>query len=122
MPDKRSHASHAPVVEQSHPAPARKAPIVSRNKSAAEDEPEEWRDWSGPTRVASFRLPDELLEELTNTAARLGLPMGQTVIAALTSLLDEDDDALTAQIDRAAQTLARGKRQARRRKLLTQLP
>jgi len=77
---------------------------------------DEWRDWSGQNRVASFRLPDELLDELTDRAARLGLPIGQTVIAALTSLLDHDDTTLIGFADRAAQAIVRGKRRNRQQR------
>jgi hypothetical protein len=77
---------------------------------------DEWRDWSGRNRVASFRLPDELLDELVDRAARLGLPIGQTVIAALTSLLDHDDTTLIGLADRAAQAIVRGKRRNRQQR------
>ena len=77
---------------------------------------EDWRDWSGRTRVTSFRLPDELLDELGDRTARLGLPIGQTVLAALAALLDRDDAALIDKVDRAAQALAHGKRRARQQR------
>lgn len=77
---------------------------------------DEWRDWSGRNRVASFRLPDELLDELADRAARLGLPIGQTVISALTSLLDHDDTTLIGLADRAAQAIVRGKRRNRQQR------
>ena len=66
--------------------------------------------------MASFRLPDELLDELADRAARLGLPIGQTVIAALTSLLDHDDTTLIGLADRAAQAIVRGKRRSRQQR------
>src|ERR1700736_6603639 len=38
-----------------------------------------WRTWSGQTRVASYRLPDELLAELTGMSDELQLPIGLVV-------------------------------------------
>jgi hypothetical protein len=85
------------------------------NDVPANDVPtdDEWRQWGGQNRVASFRLPDELLDELGERTARLGLPIGQTVIAALTSLLDHDDSTLIERAERAGQAIARGKRRTR---------
>lgn len=77
---------------------------------------DEWRQWSGRNRVASFRLPDELLDEVAERTARLGLPIGQTVIAALASLLDHDDNTLIELADRAAQAIVRGKRRNRQQR------
>lgn len=110
-----------PTSPQRPPTSIAKTP--HKHESAAEvpavipapSEGEDWRDWSGRNRVASFRFPDELLDELAKATARLGLPIGQTVIAGITSLLDHDDGVITAQVDRVAQAITRGKRRARRR-------
>jgi hypothetical protein len=101
----RTAVSPAP---QSTPTPD---PIDSHQPEA-----NEWRDWAGPKRVASFRLPDELLDEINTTSDQLGIPIGHLVIAGLTSVLDQPDDEITALADRVAQTLLRGKRNARRKK------
>ncbi|MHB8657691.1 MAG: hypothetical protein ACYC91_07005 [Solirubrobacteraceae bacterium] len=75
---------------------------------------EPWRSWTGQTRVASYRLPDELLAELGDTATRLQLPIGLLVTAALAHLLDHPDDAIQRLVDRADDTRIQGRRWARR--------
>jgi hypothetical protein len=74
-----------------------------------------WRVWSWQTRVASYRLPDELLAELASTAAELQLPVGLLVTAAITRLLDEPSAAIAALVDRADDARIEGRRAARRR-------
>ena len=113
-------APAAPVVQRRRPRPAAPRPRTNGTpQGSTSASAGEWRDWSGASRVASFRLPDEILIELTERTTRLGLPIGQTVLAAITALLDSDDDTLLAQIDRAAQALTRGKRRARQQRLTT---
>jgi hypothetical protein len=76
---------------------------------------EAWRAWSGASRVASFRLPDELLDELDMRANGLGVPLGMTVTAALLHLFDHDDETVLRLVDQAEATRDRARRQARRR-------
>lgn len=77
---------------------------------------EPWREWSGDERVASFRLPAALLDELGERAGALGLPLGLTVAAALSHLLDLGDERVVDLVDRADDARHRGRR--RRRRLL----
>jgi len=107
----RASAKLRPAV----PPTPKPAPISSES-----DQPKEWRDWAGPKRVASFRLPDELLDEVNAASEELGIPIGHLVIAGITSLLDQPADEITALADRTAQTLVRGKRNAARRKKATE--
>jgi hypothetical protein len=74
-----------------------------------------WRAWHGPTRVASYRLPDELLGELTHFADAHGLPVGLLVCAAITHLLDQDLQTITALVDRAEDARFQGRRLRARR-------
>lgn len=111
--------SPAPLSDRSNTA---REPVSDSRPASIPTATREWRDWTGRTRVTSFRLPDELLDELARSTARLGLPIGQTIVAALTSLLDEDDAIVIERVDRAAQTLRRGKRAARRRQSPSDAP
>ena len=74
-----------------------------------------WRHWAGGTRVASYRLPDELLEELDARARRLGVPIGMTVAAGLLELFDQDDETVIRLVERAEDARVLGRRSARRR-------
>jgi hypothetical protein len=76
---------------------------------------EVWRAWSGITGVGSFRLPHELLGELSDTARALGLPIGMIVTAAITQLLDQPPEQIAALVDRADDARIHGRRNARRR-------
>ena len=76
---------------------------------------EVWRAWSGITGVGSFRLPHELLVELSDTARELGLPIGMIVTAAITQLLDQPPEQIAALVDRADDARIHGRRNARRR-------
>jgi hypothetical protein len=76
---------------------------------------EAWREWSGEEKVASFRLPADLLAELAETAGRLRLPLGLTVAAALAYLLDRDDDSVARLVDRADDARHGARQRARRR-------
>lgn len=60
-----------------------------------------WRAWSGQTRVASYRLPNELLAEHASASADLQLPVGLLVTAAIAHFLDKPADAITGLVDRA---------------------
>jgi hypothetical protein len=74
-----------------------------------------WRAWSGITGVGSFRLPHELLVELSDTARELGLPIGMIVTAAITQLLDQPAEQIAELVDRADDARIHGRRHARRR-------
>jgi hypothetical protein len=76
---------------------------------------EVWRAWSGVTGVGSFRLPHELLVELSDTARELGLPIGMIVTAAITRLLDQPPEEIAELVDRADDARIHGRRSARRR-------
>jgi hypothetical protein len=76
---------------------------------------EVWRAWSGITGVGSFRLPHELLVELSDTARKLGLPIGMIVTAAITQLLDQPPEQIAELVDRADDARIHGRRNARRR-------
>ena len=81
---------------------------------AAGHESHPWRSWGRTTRTASYRLPDELLTELDDRARALGLPIGMTVAAGVLQLLDQDDAAVVAAVERAEDARLQGQRQARR--------
>ncbi|WP_249010484.1 hypothetical protein [Conexibacter sp. DBS9H8] len=72
-----------------------------------------WREWSGPTGVGSFRLPHELLAELSDTARELRLPVGLMATAAITQLLDQPADHIAALVDRADDARIHGRRSSR---------
>jgi hypothetical protein len=73
-----------------------------------------WREWSGLTGVGSFRLPYELLAELSDTAREIGLPVGLMAAAAITQLLDQPAEEIAALVDRADDARIQGRRRARR--------
>ena len=102
-------------------APAPAALAGTKRTRAATPPPEQgpWRLWAGQTRVASYRLPDELLAELASTAAQLGLPIGLLVTAAVAHLLDEPPDVIAALVDRADDARIQGRRAARRGLLIS---
>jgi hypothetical protein len=77
--------------------------------------PGPWRAWSGRSRVASYRLPDELLDELARMAEEHTLPVGLLVTAAITHLLDQDLPTIIALVDGAEDARVEGRRLARRR-------
>ena len=74
-----------------------------------------WRAWSGVTEVGSFRLPHELLLELSDTARQHRLPIGLIVTAAITQLLDQPPEHIAQLVDQADDARIHGRRAARRR-------
>jgi hypothetical protein len=80
--------------------------------SAQSGEP--WRSWSGLTRVASYRLRDELLAELAAVATRLQVPAGLLATAAITEQLGQRNDTMRGLVDRADDARIHGRRAARR--------
>ena len=84
---------------------------VERERTGARDRAapfngEAWRAWSGIAGVGSFRL----LAELADTARELELAIGVFVTAAITQLLDQPPDAITAVVDRADDAWIQGRR------------
>ena len=96
------------------PSPRPRRPPARTERAPATAPSPAWRSWSGQTRVASYRLPDELLAELTATSAELQLAVGLLVTAAIAHLLDEPADAIAALVDRADDARIEGRRAARR--------
>jgi hypothetical protein len=99
-------------VRATVPRPATRPAAAVSAMNPQSDEP--WRSWSGQTRVASYRLPDELLAELGATATRLHLPIGLLVTAAIAHLLDHPGEAIEQLVDRADDTRIQGRRWAQR--------
>ena len=98
------------------PAAAGQKPARAIRRHVADDGGSAWREWSGFTGVGSFRLPQELLTELGDTARELGLPIGMLVTAAITQLLDQPAEIVTELVDRADDARIQGRRLARRRR------
>jgi hypothetical protein len=107
----RSSSRQPPGTPPAATPGARKAPTPARTAGIANGA---WRAWSGQTRVASYRLPEELLAELASTAAELRLAVGLLVTAAIAHLLDEPADAIAGFVDRADDARIEGRRAARR--------
>ena len=97
------------------PSTPRAAGGQKRAGDQAQTEPRDgvWREWSGPTGVGSFRLPHELLAELSDTARELRLPVGLMATAAITQLLDQPADQIAALVDRADDARIHGRRSSR---------
>jgi hypothetical protein len=91
------------------PALATKTTTTPAFGPAAPTEPQ-WREWKGKTVMRSFRLPAELLAELTEAAARTRVPAGHLLTAALTAGLDVPDAEKVARADRAQEALRIGRR------------
>jgi hypothetical protein len=106
-----------PVASVADPPDAvisRELSVVGESSSPASNDGA-WRSWAGGTRVASYRLPDELLEELDERARRLGVPIGMTVAAGLLQLFDQDDESIVRLVERAEDARVLARRAARRR-------
>ncbi len=122
----RSNSEPSPEQQPTSKEATRSAPVTATRARtartrAATPPPEQgpWRSWAGQTRVASYRLPDELLAELAATSAQLGLPIGLLVTAAVAHLLDKPPDAIAALVDRADDARIQGRRAARRGVLIS---
>jgi hypothetical protein len=107
----RSTARQATRTTPAATSAARTAPTQATTATPANGA---WRAWGGQTRVASYRLPDELLAELASTSAELQLPVGLLVTAAIAHLLDEPADSIARLVDRADDARIEGRRAARR--------
>jgi hypothetical protein len=88
---------------------------TSAPNQADRPENEVWRAWSPITGVGSFRMPHELLAELSDTARELGLPIGMIVTAAITQLLDQPPEEIATLVDKADDARIQARRTARRR-------
>jgi hypothetical protein len=127
MTTKQEETARRPVDRADHPSEERErgepegeqlGPGTPRHLDAPAPRAasrEVWRVWSGITGVGSFRLPHELLVELSNTARELALPIGMIVTAAITQLLDQPPERIAELVDRADDARIHGRRNARRR-------
>lgn len=93
-----------------------KTVAVSRQPDAGTDGEQEaaWRSWGRGTRAQTYKLPDQLIEELDARTKALSLPIGMTVSAAVVAALDLGDDELITLVERAEEARERGRRAARR--------
>lgn len=89
-------------------APARARGRVGASKPSERPRREKpdggpWREWGPFHATVSYKLPPELVAELDDRLHRLREhgAKGLAVAAALTELLDLDDDELRARIERA---------------------
>ena len=103
QPDDPTAAAPVPREDVSQPVP-------QHVPQAASATPPEWRDWSPATGATSYRLPPELLAELAARSYAAGVPQGQIVLAAITTLLDQSDEQVIELCDRAARALRTGRR------------
>jgi hypothetical protein len=116
-PEAPSTASGKTPRRKAAPPPTPRAtvrPERARGQTEAVPTDGVWRQWSGLTGVGSFRLPHELLSELSDTARELGLPVGLMAAAAITQLLDQPADQIAALVDRADDARIHGRRTSRR--------
>jgi hypothetical protein len=61
-----------------------------------------WRDWERSWETRSYRLPPELVDELTERLWQLRIrDIGVPIAAAITHLLDLDDEEVLTLIERA---------------------
>jgi len=116
---RRKHGETTPTSTRSDGHQARHPATGLQQQRGTEDGTDTrnhtWREWSGGTGVGSFRLPQELLTELSDTARELRLPVGLIVTAAITQLLDQPSDEIAVLVDRADDARIQGRRHARRR-------
>jgi hypothetical protein len=102
----RPATSAAAQPRRARPRPTDDAPPPAQEGASAEPEKAmgegPWRDWQRSWETRSYRLPPELIEELTERLWELRIrDVGVPIAAAITHLLDLDDDALLALVERA---------------------
>lgn len=119
-PESSDDSATAVAADRRSPRSPRRRP--ARMGTSSQPVAGAWRSWSGGTRVASYRLPDELLAELASTSAELQLQVGLIVTAAIAHLLDEPDDVIASLVDRADDARIQGRRVARRGLATTSRP
>lgn len=112
--DQQPTTSRRPRTAQPAKSSGGPAKRTQRSNSRRPATAELWREWSGLTGVGSFRLPHELLAELSDTARELGLPVGLMAAAAITQLLDQPAEQIAALVDRADDARIHGRRTSRR--------
>lgn len=121
---RRKHGETAPPSARSDrqqtSRPVTGPPQQRRTEDGTDPSDRAWREWSGLTGVGSFRLPQELLCELSGTARELRLPVGLIVTAAITQLLDQSPGEIAVLVDKADDARIQGRRQARRRLITTE--
>jgi hypothetical protein len=97
-----------PTPAPATPAAADPKPRKATARPAAAADPRRepagaWREWGSFDRTVSYRLPAELTAELDERMWKLRIrEVGVTVAAALTQLLDLDDEALLDLVERAS--------------------
>jgi len=96
-PSPATSAAAAPKPRQGKPHTASTSSPPSETSSGGR-----WREWGSFDRTVSYRLPGELIDELEERLWELRIKeIGVTVAAALTHLLDLDDDELRELVERA---------------------
>lgn len=94
----------APSAERSATQP------VAVEPSARPHDPTLWREWGPFDATVSFKVPRELVEELDSRRSRLREPAGLLMAAALTHLLDQDDETIHSLVDQAEAAKPRSNR------------
>lgn len=101
----RPAAAPAPAAPQrdNGEAPTQVANEVSAEGvgSGRERPAEPWRQWGPFSYSVGFKWPAELVDELDDRRHDLREPIGLMVVAAVTHLLDQEDDVIHRLIDRA---------------------
>jgi hypothetical protein len=103
------HQAEGPVRAARAPRRSRAASKRSR-ESVPEPVRELWRSWGPFHQTVSFKWPPELVQELDDRRHDLREPVGLMVIAAVTHLLDHDDNTIRGLIDCAEQAKPRSGR------------
>jgi len=98
----------APVASPRHRPSSTSAPAPASQPDGP------WREWSPFQTTVSYKIPPELARELDERLHDLREPVGLTVVAAITHLLDQDDAAIGRLIDQAEQAKPRTGRRAGR--------
>jgi hypothetical protein len=105
-PEAQSKASRQRSLRRATSAPAKSKPA----SPAASADSAPWRTWGRFHQTVSFKWPPELADELDNRRHDLREPVGLMVVAAITHLLDQDDDTIRRLIDRVEQAKPRSGR------------
>jgi hypothetical protein len=103
-----------PAAKNGRRSSGAQKPATPAHTAPREQESTVWRRWGPFHQTVSFKWPPELVAELDDRRYELREPVGLMVVAAITYLLDQDDDAIRALIDRAEQAKPRAGRPRRR--------